>query len=189
MKDANIKIRVTPTAITDVLLLEPTVFGDNRGWFTESFNANDFAKVTGINVDFVQDNHSFSRQWTLRGMHYQIKHTQGKLVRVTAGSVFDVVVDLRKDSTTFGQWVGNELSSKNHKQLWIPPGFAHGFLVLSETADFLYKTTDYYDSESEVCLSWCDSTVKIDWPITLGKQALLNAKDAAGLAWDQAPKF
>jgi dTDP-4-dehydrorhamnose 3,5-epimerase len=106
MKDANIKIRVTPTAITDVLLLEPTVFGDNRGWFTESFNANDFAKVTGINVDFVQDNHSFSRQWTLRGMHYQLKHTQGKLVRVTAGSVFDVVIDLRKDSATFGQWTG-----------------------------------------------------------------------------------
>ena len=189
MKDSNTKLRVTPTTIADVLLLEPTVFGDNRGWFTESFNANDFAKVTGINVDFVQDNHSFSRQWTIRGMHYQIKHTQGKLVRVTAGSVFDVVVDLRRDSTTFGQWTGDELSSKNHKQLWIPPGFAHGFLVLSETAEFLYKTTDYYDSESEACLSWCDSTVKIDWPIPLGKQALLSAKDAAGLAWDRAPKF
>ena len=183
------KLQVTPTAIHDVLVIEPKVFGDARGWFTESFNANDFAKATGLDVEFVQDNHSFSRQWTLRGMHYQLKHTQGKLVRVTAGSVFDVAVDLRKDSTTFGQWVGEILSAENHKQLWVPPGFAHGFLVLSETAEFLYKTTNYYDPQSEVCLSWCDPTVKIDWPIPLGKQALLNAKDAAGLEWDQAPKF
>jgi len=187
--DSNPKLQVTPTDIPDVLVLEPKVFGDNRGWFTESFNANDFAKATGLDVEFVQDNHSFSRQWTLRGMHYQLKHTQGKLVRVTAGSVFDVAVDLRKDSTTFGQWVGEILSAENHKQLWVPPGFAHGFLVLSETAEFLYKTTDYYDPQSEVCLSWCDPTVKIDWPILLDKQALLNAKDAAGLEWDQAPKF
>ena len=183
------KLQVTPTDIPEVLVLEPKVFGDNRGWFTESFNANDFAKATGLDVMFVQDNHSFSKQWTLRGMHYQLEHAQGKLVRVTAGSVFDVVVDLRKDSSTFGQWAGEELSSENHKQLWIPPGFAHGFLVLSETAEFLYKTTDYYDPQSEVCLSWCDPTVKIDWPIPLGKQALLNAKDAAGLEWDQAPKL
>jgi len=189
MTNSNTKLQVTPTAIPDVLILEPKVFGDNRGWFTESFNAKDFAKATGLHVDFVQDNHSFSRQWTLRGMHYQLKHTQGKLVRVTAGSVFDVVVDLRKDSATFGKWAGAELSAENHKQLWVPPGFAHGFLVLSETAEFLYKTTDYYDLESEACLSWCDPTVNIDWPIPLGKQALLNAKDAAGLAWDQAPKF
>ena len=187
--DSNSKLQVTPTAIPEVLIIEPKVFGDNRGWFTESFNANDFAKVTGLDVQFVQDNHSFSRQWTLRGMHYQLKHTQGKLVRVTAGSVFDVVVDLRKDSSTFSKWVGLELSSENHKQVWVPPGFAHGFLVLSETAEFLYKTTDYYDPSSEVCLSWCDPTVKIDWPIPLGKQALLNAKDAAGLAWGAAPKF
>jgi dTDP-4-dehydrorhamnose 3,5-epimerase len=187
--DSNSKLQVTPTAIPEVLIIEPKVFGDNRGWFTESFNANDFAKVTGLDVQFVQDNHSFSRQWTLRGMHYQLKHTQGKLVRVTAGSVFDVVVDLRKDSSTFSKWVGLELSSENHKQVWVPPGFAHGFLALSETAEFLYKTTDYYEPSSEVCLSWCDPTVKIDWPIPLGKQALLNAKDAAGLAWGAAPKF
>jgi len=187
--DSNPKLQVTPTAIPDVLIVEPKVFGDNRGWFTESFNAIDFAKATGLDVEFVQDNHSCSQQWTLRGMHYQLKHTQGKLVRVTAGSVFDVVVDLRKDSGTFSKWVGLELSSENHKQLWVPPGFAHGFLVLSETAEFLYKTTDYYDPSSEVCLSWCDPMVKIDWPIPLGKQALLNAKDASGLAWDLAPKF
>ena len=183
------KLKVTPTAIPEVLIIEPKVFGDNRGWFTESFNAHDFARATGLDVEFVQDNHSFSRRWTLRGMHYQLKHTQGKLVRVTAGSVFDVVVDMRKDANTFSKWFGVELSSENHKQLWVPPGFAHGFLVLSETAEFFYKTTDYYDPQSEACLSWCDSTVNIHWPIPLGKQALLNAKDAAGLSWDQAPKF
>ena len=188
-ENQNTKLHATLTAIPDVLILEPKVFGDNRGWFAESFNANDFAKVTNPKIEFVQDNHSFSRQWTLRGLHYQIKHTQGKLVRVTAGSVFDVVVDLRTDSATFGKWVGVELSAENHKQLWIPPGFAHGFLVLSETAEFLYKTTDYYDPQSEVCLSWCDPSIKIDWPIPFGKQALLNAKDAAGLSWDQVPKF
>jgi dTDP-4-dehydrorhamnose 3,5-epimerase len=187
--DFNPKLQITPTAIPEVLIIEPKVFGDNRGWFTESFNAHDFAKATGFNVDFVQDNHSFSRQWTLRGMHYQLKHTQGKLVRVTAGSVFDVVVDLRKDYGTFGKWVGVELSAENHKQIWVPPGFAHGFLVLSETAEFLYKTTDYYDPSSEVCLSWCDPAIGIKWPIPMGKQALLNAKDASGLAWDAAPKF
>jgi dTDP-4-dehydrorhamnose 3,5-epimerase len=186
---ADSKLKVTPTAIPVVLIVEPKVFCDNRGWFTESFNANDFAKATNLHTEFVQDNHSFSRQWTLRGLHYQLKHTQGKLIRVTAGAVFDVVVDLRKDSGTFGKWVGVELSNENHKQLWVPPGFAHGFLVLSETAECLYKTTDYYDPSSEVCLSWRDPALKIDWPIPLGKQALLNAKDAAGLAWDAAPKF
>ena len=183
------KLQTTPTTIPGVLILEPRVFGDDRGWFTESFNAHDFARATNLNIEFVQDNHSFSRQWTLRGLHYQLKHTQGKLVRVTAGSVFDVAVDLRKDSVTFGKWEGVELSAENHKQLWIPPGFAHGFLVLSETAEFLYKTTDYYDPQSEFCLSWCDPSIKIDWPIPLGKQVLLNAKDTAGLSWDQAPKF
>jgi dTDP-4-dehydrorhamnose 3,5-epimerase len=187
--DAPSKLKAMPTAISDVLVLEPAVFGDNRGWFTESFNASDFAKATGLDVPFVQDNHSFSRQWTLRGMHYQMEHTQGKLVRVIAGSVFDVAVDLRKQAATFGQWVGVELSAQNHKQLWVPPGFAHGFLVLSETAEFVYKTTDYYDPQSEVCLSWCDPTVAIEWPIPLGKQALLNAKDADGLAWGRAPTF
>jgi dTDP-4-dehydrorhamnose 3,5-epimerase len=187
--DASMKLNVRPTAIPEVLVIEPTVFGDNRGWFTESFNANDFAKATGLHVQFVQDNHSFSRQWTLRGMHYQMEHTQGKLVRVIAGSVFDVAVDLRKQATTFGKWVGVELSAQNHKQLWVPPGFAHGFLVLSETAEFVYKTSDYYHPESEVCLSWCDPEVAIEWPIPLGKQALLNAKDAAGLALQRAPTF
>lgn len=183
------KLQVTPTAIQDLLVLKPKAYGDNRGWFTESFNAQDFTKAVGCKVEFVQDNHSCSKQWTLRGLHYQTQHTQGRLVRVVSGSVFDVSVDLRKNSKTFGKWVGIELSSENHKQLWVPPGFAHGFLVLSETAEFLYKTTDYYDPQSEVCLSWCDPTVKIDWPIPLEKQVLLNAKDAAGLAWDQAPKF
>ena len=143
---SNQKLKVTSTAIPEVLIIEPKVFGDNRGWFTESFNAHDFAKASNLTVEFVQDNHSFSRQWTLRGMHYQLKHTQGKLVRVTVGSVFDVVVDLRKDSATFGQWVGVELSSENHKQLWVPPGFAHGFLVLSETAEFLYKNSAVSDN-------------------------------------------
>ena len=187
--DSNTKLQVKPTAIPEVLIVESKVFGDQRGWFTESFNAKDFAKATGLQVEFVQDNHSFSRQWTLRGLHYQLKHTQGKLVRVSAGSVFDVAVDLRKNSATFGQWAGDILSAENHKQLWIPPGFAHGFLVLSETAEFLYKTTDYYDPHSEACLAWCDSTVGIDWPIPAGIEVSLNAKDAAGLAWDQAPKF
>jgi dTDP-4-dehydrorhamnose 3,5-epimerase len=186
---ADLKLQITPTALENMVILETKVFGDNRGWFTESFNANDFAEATGLDVQFVQDNHSYSRQWTLRGLHYQTQHTQGRLVRVVSGSVFDVSVDLRKNSKTFGKWVGIELSSENHKQLWVPPGFAHGFLVLSETAEFLYKTTDYYDPQSESCLSWCDPTIKIDWPIPLGKQALLNAKDAAGLAWDRAPKF
>jgi dTDP-4-dehydrorhamnose 3,5-epimerase len=185
----DLKLKITLTSLQDLLILEPKVFGDNRGWFTESFNAHDFAKATGLDVGFVQDNHSCSRQWTLRGLHYQTKHTQGRLVRVVSGSVFDVSLDLRRNSITFGKWVGIELSAENHKQLWIPPGFAHGFLVLSETAEFLYKTTDYYDPHSEACLSWCDPTVNIDWPIPLGKQALLNAKDAAGLAWAQAPKF
>ena len=185
----NSKLHVTPTNIAEVLIIEPKVFGDNRGWLTESFNVKDFAITSGLNVQFIQDNHSYSRQWTLRGLHYQLKHTQGKLVRVTSGSVFDVAVDLRKDSLTFGKWVSEVLSAENHKQLWIPPGFAHGFLVLSETAEFLYKTTDYYDPSSEVCLSWCDPTVGIEWPLPQGKQALLNAKDAAGLAWDAAPKF
>ena len=187
--EANVKLQVIPTAIADVLILKPKVFGDWRGWFMESFNVADFAKATMLDVAFVQDNHSFSRQWTLRGMHYQLKHTQGKLVRVIAGLVFDVAVDLRKDSTTFGQWVGEILSAENQHQLWIPPGFAHGFLVLSETAEFLYKTTDYYDPKSEVCLSWSDPTVGIDWPIPSGKEALLNSKDFAGLPWNQVPKF
>jgi dTDP-4-dehydrorhamnose 3,5-epimerase len=183
------KITVTPTSIPEVLIIEPKVFGDDRGWFTESFNAQDFADAVGLSVEFLQDNHSCSRQGVLRGLHYQTEKIQGKLVRVVSGSVFDVVVDLRKSSVTFGKWVGIELSAQNHKQLWIPPGFAHGFLVLSETAEFLYKTTDYYHPQSEVCLAWDDPTVGIQWPLQSGQLPNLNAKDLAGLSWDKAPKF
>jgi dTDP-4-dehydrorhamnose 3,5-epimerase len=183
------KISVTPTAIPDVLIIEPKVFGDDRGWFIESFNGRDFLNATRLNVNFVQDNHSFSRQSTLRGMHYQLEKTQGKLVRVISGAVFDVAVDLRKSSSTFGKWVGIELSAENHKQLWVPAGFAHGFLVLSPTAEFLYKTTDYYHPQSEVCLSWNDPSIGIEWPLAKGATPNLNAKDAAGLSWEQVPKF
>jgi len=186
---SNSKLFVTPTAIHDVFVIEPKVFGDERGWFTESFNAEDFAKATGLDVEFVQDNHSFSRQWTLRGLHYQLEKTQGKLVRVVAGSVFDVAVDIRKDSPTYGKWVGVELSAENHKQMWVPPKLAHGFLVLSETAEFLYKTTDYYHPQSEACLAWNDSDVGIEWPLPAGVAPNMNAKDSAGLLWDVAPKF
>ena len=183
------KISVTSTAIPEVLIIEPKVFGDERGWFTESFNAQEFSDATGIRTDFVQDNHSFSRQLTLRGMHYQLEKPQGKLVRVIAGSVFDVAVDLRISSLTFGKWVGVELSAENHKQLWVPEGFAHGFIVLSETAEFLYKTTDYYHPKSEVCLVWNDPTVGIQWPLSAGASPNLNAKDLAGLSWEKAPKL
>ncbi|MBU3632794.1 dTDP-4-dehydrorhamnose 3,5-epimerase [Polynucleobacter sp. AP-Feld-500C-C5] len=180
---------VSPTSIADVLIIEPKVFGDDRGWFTESFNAQDFSEATGLSVNFVQDNHSFSHQSTLRGLHYQLEKTQGKLLRVVSGSVFDVAVDLRKSSPTYGQWVGLELSAENHKQLWIPAGFAHGFLVLSPTAEFLYKTTDYYHPQSEVCLAWDDSSVAIKWPLAVGVTPNLNAKDSAGLSWERTPKF
>jgi len=183
------KISVTTTAIHDLLVIEPKVFGDERGWFTESFNSQDFSVATGLNVEFVQDNHSFSRQWTLRGLHYQLEHTQGKLVRIVAGSVFDVAVDMRKNSPTYGKWVGLELSAQNHKQLWIPAGLAHGFLVLSETAEFLYKTTDYYHPQSEVCLAWNDLMVGVSWPLPQGITPNTNPKDSAGLSWDAAPKF
>jgi dTDP-4-dehydrorhamnose 3,5-epimerase len=183
------KISVMPTEIPDVLVIEPKVFGDERGWFTESFNAQDFSDATGLHISFVQDNHSFSRQSTLRGMHYQLEKAQGKLVRVVSGAVYDVAVDLRKDSPTFGKWVGVELSAENHKQLWVPAGFAHGFFVLSPTAEFLYKTTDYYHPQSEVCLAWNDPTVAIQWPLASNSLPNLNAKDSAGLSWEKAPKF
>ena len=183
------KISVTSTAIPDVLIIEPKVFGDTRGWFTESVNAQEFSEVTGIKTNFVQDNHSFSRQLTLRGMHYQLEKPQGKLVRVVVGSVFDVAVDLRINSPTFGKWVGEELSATNHKQLWVPEGFAHGFIVLSEAAEFLYKTTDYYHPQSEVCLAWNDPVVGVHWPLASGGSPNLNAKDLAGLSWEEAPKF
>ena len=180
---------VTKTDLPEVLILEPKVFGDDRGFFFESFNQRDFQQATGLDMNFVQDNHSKSSQGVLRGLHYQIQHPQGKLVRVTQGTVFDVAVDLRRSSPNFGKWVGVILSDDNKHQLWIPPGFAHGFLVLSDTAQFLYKTTDYYDPKSEVCLSWCDPTLGIQWPIPPCVEVSLNAKDAAGLSWDQAPKF
>ena len=183
------KVLVTPTEISEVLIVEPRIFGDERGWFTESFNSQDFALATGLDVEFVQDNHSFSRQSTLRGMHYQLEHTQGKLVRVISGTVFDVVVDLRESSPTFSKWGAVELSAENKKQLWIPPGFAHGFLVLSPTAEFLYKTSDYYHPQSEICLAWDDPIVNIEWPLAPGVPPNLNAKDSAGLTWEQAPKF
>jgi dTDP-4-dehydrorhamnose 3,5-epimerase len=178
---------VIPTNIPDVLLLEPKVFGDSRGFFFESFNARDFAEATGLAVDFVQDNHSKSARGVLRGLHYQIEHAQGKLVRVVQGKVFDVAVDLRKSSPTFGRWVGEILSVDNHRQLWVPPGFAHGFVVLSESAEFLYKTTDYWYPEHERSLLWNDSTIDIDWPIDFVPQ--LATKDAAGCPFSQADLF
>ncbi len=181
-------ITVTPAAIPDVLVIEPKVYGDDRGWFFESFNEKDFSDAVGQHINFVQDNHSFSKRGTLRGLHYQLEHTQGKLVRVCHGVVFDVGVDLRKSSTTFGQWVGVELSAENKKQLWIPPGFAHGFLVLSETAEFLYKTTDYWHAASEQCIFWKDQTLAIQWPI-VEMEPILNSKDAAGLSWAETIKF
>ncbi len=181
-------ITVTKTAIPDVLIIEPKVFGDDRGFFFESFNEKDFSTAVGKQVSFVQDNHSLSKRGVLRGLHYQLEHTQGKLVRVCSGAVYDVVVDLRQSSETFGQWVGIELSAKNNKQLWIPEGFAHGFLVLSDEAEFLYKTTDYWHAASEKCIAWNDSTLKITWP-DIKMPYILNDKDLSGLAWSIAPKF
>ena len=174
-------MEVTKTAIDGVLLLAPKVFGDSRGFFFESFNARVFAEATGLQLDFVQDNHSRSARHVLRGMHFQVNRPQGKLVRVVHGEVFDVAVDIRRDSPTFGRWVGERLSETNQRQLWVPPGLAHGFLVLSESADFLYKTTDYYDPASERCLAWNDPTVRIDWPLD-GQAPALSGKDQAGLA-------
>ena len=174
-------MEVTKTAIDGVLLLAPKVFGDSRGFFLESFNARVFAEATGLQLDFVQDNHSRSARHVLRGMHFQVDRPQGKLVRVVRGEVFDVAVDIRRDSPTYGRWVGERLSETNQRQLWVPPGLAHGFLVLSESADFLYKTTDYYDPASERCLAWNDPGVGIDWPLE-GQAPALSGKDQAGLA-------
>jgi dTDP-4-dehydrorhamnose 3,5-epimerase len=169
-------ITVTPTAIPEVLVIEPKVFGDARGFFFESFNARDFREATGLDVTFVQDNHSGSSRGVLRGLHYQVQQPQGKLVRVVQGEVFDVAVDLRRSSPTFGQWVGETLSAENRKQLWIPPGFAHGFLVLSEWADFNYKVTAYYNPKLENIIAWNDPNIDISWPIRSTPQ--LNAKDS-----------
>jgi dTDP-4-dehydrorhamnose 3,5-epimerase len=176
-------MKVTPTAIADVLIIEPKVFGDARGFFYESFNQQAFDKATGAHHQFVQDNHSRSTKGVLRGLHYQIEQPQGKLVRVARGAVFDVAVDIRKSSPTFGKWVGVELSEENHRQLWVPPGLAHGFVVLSVTADFLYKTTDYYAPAHERCIAWNDPAIGIQWPLALHgiDQPILSVKDLQGI--------
>ena len=177
-------MNVIPTAIPDVLIIEPKVFGDARGFFFESFNQQAFNQATGLDVHFVQDNHSRSAKGVLRGLHYQVQQPQGKLVRVVRGAVFDVAVDIRKSSPTFGKWVGVELTEDNHRQLWVPPGFAHGFLVISDSADFLYKTTDYYAPQYERCIAWNDPAIGIQWPPDLSPQ--LSTKDSAGLPLSQA---
>ena len=181
-------MNVIRTAIPEVVIIEPKVFGDARGFFFESFNQKAFNDATGTNHQFVQDNHSRSAQGVLRGLHYQIQQPQGKLVRVVRGAVIDVAVDIRKSSPTFGQWVAEELSEDNHRQLWVPPGFAHGFVVLSEMAEFLYKTTDYYAPAFERCIAWDDPTLAIDWKLA-GRQPLLSAKDAAGATLNDAEVF
>ena len=173
---------VTQTPLEGVLVLEPKVFGDARGFFFESFNARDFEQATGVKETFVQDNHSKSAKGVLRGLHYQTQHAQGKLVRVTQGAVFDVAVDIRKGSSTFGKWFGLELSAENKKQLWVPAGLAHGFLVTSESAEFLYKTTDYYHPEFERSILWNDPLIGIEWPLhLLDQKPLLSPKDLAAL--------
>jgi dTDP-4-dehydrorhamnose 3,5-epimerase len=180
-------MQVTRTAIADVLLLEPKVFGDERGFFFESFNERVFREATGVTLPFVQDNHSKSGYGVLRGLHYQTRNPQGKLVRVAQGEVFDVAVDIRPESPTYGKWVGEILSANNKRQLWVPPGLAHGFVVLSETAEFLYKTTDYYAPEFERCIAWNDPTLGIAWP-ELNIAPKLSAKDMAGESFQNALK-
>lgn len=167
-------------------MIEPKVFGDERGFFCESFNQREFLKQTGIEVSFVQDNHSHSVEGVLRGLHYQLQHPQGKLIRVVHGKIFDVVVDLRKDSSTFGKWESFELSENNHYQLWVPPGLAHGFLTLCESADVLYKITNYYAPEYEKILAWDDSTLGISWPLEKVHKVELSEKDQHGLSWKEA---
>jgi dTDP-4-dehydrorhamnose 3,5-epimerase len=176
------------TPISDLILIEPSVFGDERGFFMETWQAVKFREA-GIDATFVQDNHSRSVQWTLRGMHMQIAHTQGKLVRVNTGSVFDAVVDLRQSSPSFGRWWGGELSEQNHRMLWVPPGFAHGMLVTSPYADFVYKCTDFYSPADERTLAWDDPTVGIEWPLPAGVQPKLSAKDVRGLTFAAVEKF
>lgn len=178
-------MKVTPTAIADVLIIEPRVFGDTRGFFFESFNQRDFNAATGTDLTFVQDNHSRSAKGVLRGLHYQLGQPQGKLVRVVRGAAYDVAVDIRPESPTFGKWVGVELNDHEHRQLWVPPGLAHGFLVLSETVDFLYKATDYYAPALERCVAWDDPDLAIDWPLA-GSSPQLSAKDKAGQAFRSA---
>jgi dTDP-4-dehydrorhamnose 3,5-epimerase len=180
-------MRVIPTTIPDILIIEPKVFGDARGFFFESFNQRAFNEATGLDVQFVQDNHSRSAKGVLRGLHYQIQQLQGKLVRVVRGAVFDVAVDLRKSSATFGQWVGTELSEENARQMWVPAGFAHGFLVLSDSADFLYKTTDYYAPEHERSIIWNDPDIGIKWPLEVTPS--LSSKDMSALPFKSAELF
>jgi dTDP-4-dehydrorhamnose 3,5-epimerase len=183
-------VKVESTRLPEVLVVEPRVFGDARGFFLESWNKARFDEAVGQSVEFVQDNHSRSSRGVLRGLHFQIQHAQGKLVRVTSGRVFDVAVDLRRSSPRLGQWVGVELSADNHRQLWIPPGFGHGYLTLSDTADFLYKATDCYAPEHERALAWNDEHVAIDWPLTeLGTAPLLSAKDLAAKRWGDCELF
>lgn len=172
-------MKVTAASLPEVLMIEPKVFGDARGFFFESFNQKAFNSASGLSVNFVQDNHSRSAKGVLRGLHYQVQQPQGKLVRVVRGSVFDVAVDIRKSSPNFGCWVGVELTEENNRQLWVPPGFAHGFLVTSDSADFLYKTTDYYAPESERCIAWNDAAIGIEWPLA-GNCPQLSAKDQTG---------
>ncbi len=181
-------MKAIPSAIADVIMLEPLVFGDTRGFFMESYNRRRFTELTGADVDFVQDNHSRSARGVLRGLHYQIRQPQGKLVRVAQGAVFDVAVDLRCQSPYFGRWVGAVLSADNQRQMWVPPGFAHGFLVLSETADFLYKTTDYYAPEHERCIAWNDPALAVAWPLE-GLEPRLSARDMQGTPFAQADLF
>ncbi|RQR69336.1 dTDP-4-dehydrorhamnose 3,5-epimerase [Burkholderia sp. Bp9012] len=180
-------IQVTATALPEVKLIEPKVFGDARGYFYESFNGREFAEHIGPGIEFVQDNHSRSANGVLRGLHYQVRHAQGKLVRVVEGEVFDVAVDIRRSSPTFGKWVGVTLSADNHRQLWVPPGFAHGFVVLSEAAQFLYKTTDYWYPEHERCIVWDDPEIGIEWPIDAAP--VLAPKDAAGKRLSEAEVY
>ena len=180
-------MNVIRTTIPEVIIFEPTLFGDERGFFFESFNQQKFLEATNLNIHFVQDNHSKSGKNVLRGLHYQIENAQGKLVRVTKGEVFDVAVDMRASSPTFGQWEGTKLSAENKRQMWVPPGFAHGFLVLSDSAEFLYKTTDFYAPQHECCLNWDDMTVGIQWP--LQGAPLLSGKDQQGLSLQDAKKF
>lgn len=170
-------MKVIPASIPDILIIEPRVFGDSRGFFFESFNQGVFSQSTGLDVQFVQDNHSRSVKGVLRGLHYQIHQPQGKLVRVVRGAVFDVAVDIRKSSPTFGQWVGVELTDDNYRQLWLPPGFAHGFYVLSDITDFLYKTTEYYFPDFDRGIAWDDPEIAIKWPIEAGTQPIISAKD------------
>lgn len=181
-------MKITRTEIEDVILIEPRVFGDERGFFFESFNQRAFEEATGVKTQFVQDNHSRSVRGVLRGLHYQIQQPQGKLVRVVVGEVFDVAVDLRRSSPTFGKWVGAHLSAQNKAQFWVPAGFAHGFVVLSESAEFLYKTTDYYAPAHEKCIAWNDPFLNIQWP-DLGSPPQLSAKDAVGAHWADAAFF